>query len=38
MIAVGFVGFGAGAWMSSYVTADWDFWELFVPQIFAASR
>ena len=33
MIAVGFVGFGAGTWMSSYVTADWDFWELFAPQI-----
>jgi len=33
MIAVGFVGFGAGTWMSSYVTSDWDFWELFVPQI-----
>ena len=33
MIAVGFVGFGAGTWMSSSVTADWDFWELFVPQI-----
>jgi len=33
MIAVGFVGFGAGTWMSSYVTADWDFWELLVPQI-----
>ena len=37
MIAVGFVGFGAGTWMSSSVTADWDFWELFVPQILAAS-
>ena len=34
MIAVGFVGFGIGAWQASYITADWDFWELLVPQIF----
>jgi DHA2 family multidrug resistance protein len=33
MIAVGFLGFGAGTWMASSVTSDWDFWELLVPQI-----
>ena len=33
MIAVGFVGFGAGTWVASDITADWDFWELFAPQI-----
>jgi DHA2 family multidrug resistance protein len=34
MIAVGFVGFGVGTWQASYITVDWDFWELLVPQIF----
>jgi len=33
MIAVGFLGFGAGTWIASDITADWDFWELFVPQV-----
>jgi MFS transporter, DHA2 family, multidrug resistance protein len=33
MIAVGFVGFGAGTWMASSITADWDFGELFIPQV-----
>ena len=34
MIAVGFVGFAVGTWQASYITADWDFWELLVPQMF----
>ena len=34
MIAVGFVGFAVGTWMASSITADWDFWELLVPQMF----
>jgi DHA2 family multidrug resistance protein len=34
MIAVGFVGFAVGTWQASYVTVDWDFWELLWPQIF----
>jgi len=34
MIAVGFVGFAIGAWQASFITADWDFWELLVPQMF----
>jgi DHA2 family multidrug resistance protein len=33
MIAVGFLGFGAGTWMATDITSDWDFWELFVPQV-----
>lgn len=33
MIAIGFLGFGIGTWEASKITADWDFWELFVPQI-----
>ncbi|MGD0719807.1 MAG: DHA2 family efflux MFS transporter permease subunit [Roseiarcus sp.] len=33
MIAVGFAGFGLGTLQASYITADWDFWELLVPQI-----
>jgi DHA2 family multidrug resistance protein len=34
MIAVGFVGFAIGTWQASFITADWDFWELLVPQMF----
>ncbi|MCF3935673.1 DHA2 family efflux MFS transporter permease subunit [Acuticoccus sp. M5D2P5] len=33
MIAIGFLGFAAGTWMASGITADWDFWELFWPQV-----
>jgi DHA2 family multidrug resistance protein len=33
MIAVGFTGFALGTLQASYITADWDFWELLVPQI-----
>ncbi|OHV75527.1 DHA2 family efflux MFS transporter permease subunit [Ensifer sp. LCM 4579] len=33
MMGIGFAGFAAGTWMMSDLTADWDFWELFVPQI-----
>ena len=33
MIAIGFAGFGLGTWQASYVTKDWDFWELLVPQM-----
>jgi DHA2 family multidrug resistance protein len=34
MIAIGFVGFAIGTWQASYITADWDFWELLTPQVF----
>ena len=34
MIATGFVGFAVGTWLASYITVDWDFWELLWPQMF----
>ncbi len=34
MIAAGFVGFAVGTWQASFITVDWDFWELLWPQIF----
>ncbi len=33
MMAMGFSGFAAGTWMMSHITADWDFYELILPQI-----
>jgi DHA2 family multidrug resistance protein len=33
MLIVGFLGFGLSCWMLTGLTADWDFWELLVPQI-----
>jgi MFS transporter, DHA2 family, multidrug resistance protein len=33
LIAIGFIGFGIGTWEVSKITAEWDFWELFVPQV-----
>jgi DHA2 family multidrug resistance protein len=33
LLAVGFVGFAAGTWQASFVTSQWDFNELLVPQI-----
>jgi DHA2 family multidrug resistance protein len=34
MIATGFVLFAVGTWQASFITVDWDFWELLWPQIF----
>ncbi|MDJ1159951.1 DHA2 family efflux MFS transporter permease subunit [Chelatococcus sp. SYSU_G07232] len=34
MMAIGLVGFGLGTWQVTFITKDWDFWELFLPQIF----
>ena len=34
MIAAGFVFFAVGTYQASFVTVDWDFWELLWPQIF----
>lgn len=34
MIGIGFFGFAFGTWIVTGITADWDFWELFWPQIF----
>ena len=30
----GFVCFAIGTWQMTYVTSDWDFWELLWPQVF----
>ena len=34
MIAAGFIMFAVGTFQASYVTVDWDFWELLWPQVF----
>lgn len=33
MIAIGFFGFALGTFQASKITSEWDFWELFVPQV-----
>jgi DHA2 family multidrug resistance protein len=33
MMAIGFGAFALGTWQITGLTKDWDFWELFVPQI-----
>jgi DHA2 family multidrug resistance protein len=33
LIAIGFGGFALGTYQASFVTKDWDFWELLIPQI-----
>jgi DHA2 family multidrug resistance protein len=33
LIALGFSGFALGTWQASYVTKDWDFYELLIPQV-----
>ncbi len=34
MLLIGFLLFAVGTWWMTYLTKDWDFWELFWPQIF----
>ncbi|HZB61692.1 MAG TPA: DHA2 family efflux MFS transporter permease subunit [Microvirga sp.] len=34
MMGIGFAAFAFGTWLITGLTKDWDFWELFVPQIF----
>ncbi|WP_134498353.1 DHA2 family efflux MFS transporter permease subunit [Microvirga pakistanensis] len=34
MMGIGFAAFAFGTWMMSGLTKDWDFWELFLPQVF----
>jgi DHA2 family multidrug resistance protein len=34
MLMSGFVLFALGTWQMTYVTQDWDFWEILWPQIF----
>lgn len=33
MLLFGFLTFAAGSWQLTYITKDFDYWELFVPQI-----
>ncbi|MBB3977473.1 DHA2 family multidrug resistance protein [Rhizobium azooxidifex] len=33
MMSIGFISFGAGTYIMTGITADWDFYELFIPQI-----
>lgn len=33
MMAAGFGGFAVGTWMASYINAEWEFYELLVPQM-----
>jgi DHA2 family multidrug resistance protein len=32
MLALGLLLFGSGVWLNSFMTAEWSFWELFLPQ------
>jgi DHA2 family multidrug resistance protein len=34
IMITGFISFGTCTWWMSYITAEWDFWELFWPQLF----
>ena len=34
ILVAGFVLFAAGTWQMTYLTSDWDFWELLWPQVF----
>ena len=34
MLLTGFLTFAAGTYWMTYLTKDWDFWELFWPQVF----
>ena len=34
MLVAGFLFFAVGTWWLTYLTKDWDFWELFWPQVF----
>jgi DHA2 family multidrug resistance protein len=34
MLILGFLSFAAGTFWMTYLTKDWDFWELFWPQVF----
>ena len=37
MIVTGFIFFAIGTYQASFVTVDWDFWELLWPQIFRGA-
>jgi len=33
MLMFGFITFAVGSWQMSFITKDFDFWELFIPQV-----
>ncbi|MGE4373120.1 MAG: DHA2 family efflux MFS transporter permease subunit [Xanthobacter sp.] len=33
MMGIAFIGFAVGTWWITFITKDWDFWELVIPQI-----
>jgi DHA2 family multidrug resistance protein len=37
MMLIGFSGFALGTYWTTAITSDWDFWELFIPQILRGS-
>ncbi|MFV0281448.1 MAG: DHA2 family efflux MFS transporter permease subunit [Rhodoblastus sp.] len=37
LLSIGFANFAISCWLMTYVTKDWDFWELMIPQIFRGS-
>ena len=37
MLMAGFLSFAVGTWWMTYLTKDWDFWELFWPQLFRGA-
>lgn len=37
MIAIGLLGFAIGTWMARSITDNWDFWQLFWPQVFRGA-
>ena len=34
ILVAGFIFFAIGTWQMTYITSDWDFWELMWPQVF----
>lgn len=37
MMAIGLLGFAIGTWMAISITDNWDFWQLFWPQVFRGA-
>lgn len=37
LLSIGFMNFAISCWLMTYVTKDWDFWEMVIPQIFRGS-
>ncbi|MDN3713940.1 hypothetical protein QWZ10_24905 [Paracoccus cavernae] len=38
VMGVGFALFALSAWMMTGLTDDWDYWEIFLPQVLRGSR